>query len=272
MKKQTYIYIQEPCHENWNSMTNEEQGRFCHSCSKTVTDFSVMTDTEILKYLSAANGSTCGRFASDQVNREIHQPATAAKKTFWAYLLSMFLPVMVAGKLNAQKKAEKPNTEQHLNTKPSKHLKEMKILECADTSDTVKLSNSGTETKGEKLEGNFKTKPVVMGLIIEYDKVKKTDTISTIISKATKNEMFSIYPNPAVKGKKASIKMNATGEFTVQLLDLESKMIVYKTVDVNTKGEMVFLDIPQNIASGSYYLRLVQAGSNKQFVDKIMVK
>lgn len=272
MKKQTYIYIQEPCHENWNKMTSEEQGRFCHSCSKTVTDFSVMTDSEILKYLSAAKGNTCGRFASDQIAREIHQPATAAKKTFWAYLLSMFLPVMVAGKLNAQKKTEKPETEQHLNSKPAKQLKEMKIVECEEASDTTKLTNSTSQAEGEKLEGNFKTKPVMMGLIIEYDKVKKTDTISTIISKATKNEMFSIYPNPAVKGKKASVKMNATGEFTVQLLDLESKMIVYKTVEVNTKGQNIFIDIPAGIASGNYYLRLVQAGSNKQFVDKLMVK
>jgi hypothetical protein len=272
MKKQTYIYIQEPCHENWSSMTSEEQGRFCHSCSKTVTDFSVMSDTEILKYLSAAKGNTCGRFASEQLVREIHQPATAAKKTFWAYLLSMFLPVMVAGKLNAQKKTEKPKTEQHLNAKPAKQLKELKILECEATSDTMKLSNTGTETNGEKLEGNFKTKPVMMGLIIEYDKVKKTDTISTLITKATKNELFSIYPNPAVKGKKAAIKMNATGEFTMQLMDLESKMILYKTVEVNTKGQQVFLDIPQELASGTYYLRLVQAGSNRQFVDKLVVK
>ena len=272
MKKQTYIYIQEPCHENWSSMTSEEQGRFCHSCSKTVTDFSGMTDTEILKYLSSAKESTCGRFATDQVSREIHQPATAAKKTFWAYMLSMFLPVMIAGKLNAQKKVGKPKTEQHLSTKPAKQLKEMKIVECEETSDTTKLPNSGSATNGEKLEGNFSTKPVMMGLIIEYDKVKKTDTISTIISKATKNEMFSIYPNPAVKGKIASIKMNATGTFTVQLMDLESKMIVYKTVDVYAKEQMVFLDIPNDIASGTYYLRLVQAGSNKQFVDKLVVK
>jgi len=272
MKKQTYIYIQEPCHENWSNMSSEEHGRFCHSCSKTVTDFSGMTDSEILKYLSAAKDSTCGRFATDQINREIHEPAMAAKKTFWAYLLSMFLPVMVTGKLNAQHKTEKPKTEQHLSNKPAKPVKEMKMVELAETADTARLSNSGSETNGEKMEGDFKTKPVMMGLIIEYDKVKKTDTISTVISKATKNEMFSIYPNPVVKGKKASVKMNMTGTFTLQLMDLKSKMIVYKTIEVNTKGQHVFVDIPQNLASGNYYLRLVQAGTNKQFVDKIMVK
>lgn len=271
MKKQTYIYIQEPCHENWSNMTNEEQGRFCHSCSKTVTDFSTMTDTEILKYLSNASGNTCGRFAADQLNREIHVPATPAKKTFWAYLLSMFLPVMIADRLNAQKRsASKPKTEQTTNTKPAK-VQQLINVDCQEiSSDTTKLTNSGGQVDAIKADMN--TKPVVMGLIIEYDKVKKTDTVAAAISKVRKNEMFSVYPNPVVKGKKASIKVNEVGEFTVQFMDLESKMIVYKNVTVSAKGETVFLDIPQGIASGSYYLRLVQAGSNKQFVDKLVVK
>src|SRR5687767_7514381 len=141
MKKQTYIYIQEPCHENWSKMTNEEQGRFCHSCAKTVADFSSMTDTEILKYLSNANGNTCGRFASDQVNRRIHVPSTPAKKTFWAYLLSMFLPVMVANRLNAQKKiVSKPKTEQ-TTAKPGKV--QLINVDCKEvSSDTTKLIGS----------------------------------------------------------------------------------------------------------------------------------
>ncbi len=272
MKKQTYIYIQEPCHENWSNMSGETQGRFCHSCSKTVTDFSMMSDQEILRYLSAAPGSTCGRFSTDQLGREIHQPATPAKKTFWAYILSMFLPVMVAGRLNAQNKvATKAKTEQKATAKPAK-VQQLINVECKDISDTTKLKATGSQTNGEVLNGDLDTRSVVMGLIIEYDKVKKTDTISTLITKAAKNELFTIYPNPAVKGKKASIKVNEAGEFTMQFMDLDSKMIVYKNISVTSKGQMVFLDIPTGIASGSYYLRLVQAGTNKQFVDKLVVK
>ena len=252
-------------------MTSEAQGRFCHSCSKTVTDFSTMTDTEILKYLSNAPGNTCGRFAADQVNREIYVPATPAKKTFWAYLLSMFLPVMVVNRLNAQKKvAAKPKTEQAANAKPAKV--QLINVDCKEVaSDTTKLTGSAID-KSDSLSIDVQMKPVIMGLIIEYDKVKPRDTIAAVISKATKNEMFSVYPNPAVKGKKASIKVNETGEFTLQFMDLESKMIVYKNVTVTSKGQTVFLDIPKEIASGSYYLRLVQAGTNKQFVDKLVVK
>ena len=270
MKKQTYIYIQEPCHENWNSMDSAEQGRFCHSCSKTVTDFSNMSDTEILKYLSASSVNTCGRFATDQVNREIHVPATAAKKTFWAYLLSMFLPVMIVNRVNAQKKiTSKPKTEQAVNAKPAKV--QIENVDCQELiSDTTKLTNSGGQVDGFK--GDINSKPVMMGLIIEYDKVKTKDTISTVVAKATNNEMFSIYPNPAMKGKKISVKVNEVGDFAMQFMDLDSKMIVYKNVTVSAKGQIVFLDIPLGIASGSYYLRLVQSRTNKQFVDKLVIR
>jgi hypothetical protein len=184
----------------------------------------------------------------------------------------MFLPVMVASRLNAQKKVvSKPKTEQSVNAKPAKV--QLVNVDCQEiASDTTKLTNPGGQVNGEPLKGDVNAKPVIMGLIIEYDKVKTKDTIATVVAKATKNELFTIYPNPAVKGKKASIKVNEVGDFTLQFMDLESKMIVYKNVTVTSKGEMVFLDIPQGIASGSYYLRVVQAGSNKQFVDKLVVK
>jgi len=48
-----------------------EGGRFCGACSKVVVDFSVMSDREILQYLSRARGGVCGRLGVDQVDREI---------------------------------------------------------------------------------------------------------------------------------------------------------------------------------------------------------
>jgi len=34
MKQQLFISIAEPCHENWNDMTEADKGRFCRSCQK----------------------------------------------------------------------------------------------------------------------------------------------------------------------------------------------------------------------------------------------
>ena len=60
------ISIPQPCHQNWNQMTPVEQGRHCTQCSKTVTDFTAMTNAEIINYF-ARQGNVCGRFGETQL-------------------------------------------------------------------------------------------------------------------------------------------------------------------------------------------------------------
>jgi hypothetical protein len=62
MKKEIYLHIPQPCHEDWNNMTLVQQGRFCQSCSKKVVDFTSMTDQQILEVLAKAATKTCGHF------------------------------------------------------------------------------------------------------------------------------------------------------------------------------------------------------------------
>ncbi len=73
MKKQNYIIsIPEPCHEDWNSMTPDANGKFCNSCSKSVIDFTNKTDTEIHNMMIARkNERICGHFKKTQVNRPL---------------------------------------------------------------------------------------------------------------------------------------------------------------------------------------------------------
>jgi hypothetical protein len=63
----SHISIPTPCTQNWADMDIAEQGRYCQSCRKTVTDFSSLTNDQILKTLSAS-GDTCGRFAFGQLD------------------------------------------------------------------------------------------------------------------------------------------------------------------------------------------------------------
>jgi hypothetical protein len=60
------ISIPEPCHQSWNQMTPVEQGRHCAQCSKTVADFTAMTNAEIINYF-ANQGNVCGRFGETQL-------------------------------------------------------------------------------------------------------------------------------------------------------------------------------------------------------------
>lgn len=66
------ITIPEPCHENWENMTPEENGRFCSLCSKSVIDFTSKTDMEIQHYFRAnKDKKTCGRFNNTQLEKTI---------------------------------------------------------------------------------------------------------------------------------------------------------------------------------------------------------
>ena len=56
------LKIETPCHEDWTKMSPNKEGRHCGLCNKTVVDFTVMSQEEIINYLSH-NSKTqiCGR-------------------------------------------------------------------------------------------------------------------------------------------------------------------------------------------------------------------
>ncbi|NTS40537.1 hypothetical protein HRG84_06435 [Flavisolibacter sp. BT320] len=84
------LAVAEPCHERWEDLTPEAKGRFCGACKKTVVDFSLMTDRELAAYFSRNKGSLCGRFHSDQLDRQIVFPP---KQFPW---LRPFVPVALS--------------------------------------------------------------------------------------------------------------------------------------------------------------------------------
>ncbi|MDQ0594690.1 TonB-dependent SusC/RagA subfamily outer membrane receptor [Chryseobacterium ginsenosidimutans] len=74
------ITIPKPCHENWEAMTPEEKGRFCSVCSKTVRDFTIASDDEIINAFSHPTENICGNFYESQLNRNLQ----------YSYINSMF--------------------------------------------------------------------------------------------------------------------------------------------------------------------------------------
>jgi len=64
------ILIPKPCHENWDSMTTTEKGRFCEICSRKVSDFSNSSDEELYEEIKS-NPNICGNFRENQLNRNI---------------------------------------------------------------------------------------------------------------------------------------------------------------------------------------------------------
>jgi hypothetical protein len=84
MKKKTFqIDIPEPCNESWDKMTPQEKGRFCSNCEQTVIDFSYQPDRMIAKTLKEGNGQICGRFRTDQLQRDLVLEPAFYQNTRW---------------------------------------------------------------------------------------------------------------------------------------------------------------------------------------------
>lgn len=102
MSKKIQLQIAEPCHENWDSMTPVEQGKFCGSCQKQVVDFTGMSDRQVAAFFKKpSTGSVCGRFMNDQLERDIEIPR---KRIPWVkYFFTIALPAFFLSKASAQK-------------------------------------------------------------------------------------------------------------------------------------------------------------------------
>ncbi len=116
--------IKTPCSEDWNKMKKEEGARFCDSCSKSVIDFTEMSQTQISDYLHAQQGNrVCGRLqssqlpsASDSFAIELigkRSPKYTNKTPI--YVCAMTAILLTACTTNEQKFNTNPPTELHQN-------------------------------------------------------------------------------------------------------------------------------------------------------------
>ena len=55
MSNSIKVVVPSPCSQNWNKMPAQDQGRFCKHCSHVVTDFTRMSDEEVVQYLIQHN-------------------------------------------------------------------------------------------------------------------------------------------------------------------------------------------------------------------------
>jgi len=95
MSEKLYLSIADPCHEDWNKMTPVEQGRFCSSCQKNVVDFTMQTDEEIISFFNNYNGTACGRFTDEQLDRPIQKIELKPASSFLKYAAGLLLPAFL---------------------------------------------------------------------------------------------------------------------------------------------------------------------------------
>ncbi|HYC83746.1 MAG TPA: carboxypeptidase-like regulatory domain-containing protein [Chryseosolibacter sp.] len=79
MERTVTLSIPRPCTEKWDNFLPMPGGGFCQSCSKSVVDFTKMTDDEIRTALQRSPGKVCGRFYPDQLKTYTYPGAVPIK-------------------------------------------------------------------------------------------------------------------------------------------------------------------------------------------------
>jgi hypothetical protein len=71
LKTKYEVSIPENCVQSWDEMSPNGKGRHCQFCSKTVIDFSMMSEQKIIEYLKTNKGNLCGRFTENQLKQPL---------------------------------------------------------------------------------------------------------------------------------------------------------------------------------------------------------
>ena len=109
MRQPVSLTIPQPCHQSWAAMTPVNAGRHCAACEKTVVDFTLKTDAEILAFLAGAtSGRTCGRFAAGQLKRPLQRVVLAAPTRWRAWLAAAVAVWAVREGVGESVKAQAP--------------------------------------------------------------------------------------------------------------------------------------------------------------------
>lgn len=119
---------------------------------------------------------------------------------------------------------------------------------------------------------NLKGKIVVGGAVATYRTVSKLDTIPLAIARVFKNEVFTIYPNPVNKNGTINISVKEPGNYEVQILSNQSKLLYTQQHSKQSLKQVIQLAVPSGAVAGMYYVRLINTATHKQWVDKLVIQ
>lgn len=101
--QQFTITVPKPCSEDWSKMNVvDHEHRHCDSCAITVTDFSAMSDDELILHLKHGSNITCGRFAATQLNRSFNSLPKKQNPAKWWKSIALLHLVLLGKDATAQ--------------------------------------------------------------------------------------------------------------------------------------------------------------------------
>ncbi|CAN5634843.1 hypothetical protein BH10BAC2_BH10BAC2_43180 [soil metagenome] len=113
---------------------------------------------------------------------------------------------------------------------------------------------------------------ITAGDIVRCKKPKKTDTLKTTVNKIFRRQQFKIFPNPAQSGSSVKLEIQKAGDYSIQLLDNNAKLILFKKVETENDKILTEIILPYDVTPGMYYIVLIDEKKKKQYTDKLIVQ
>lgn len=104
-------------------------------------------------------------------------------------------------------------------------------------------------------------------------KEKKPIPLITQLFKDTAFKFFKVYPNPVPAGSNISIEWKQTeeGYYTLQLFNQAGQPVHQQEIWIDAEARLLNIDIPV-VATGSYFLVIVNKKTGKKYSEKIIVQ
>ena len=87
------------------------------------------------------------------------------------------------------------------------------------------------------------------------------------------NRFITIYPNPVSDGEiKISFDNNPSGEYKIQLSDLQGRIMDYKKVYIKSAGQLEKFKLSTKHVKGLYLIDVTDIANKKIFSDKLLIE
>jgi hypothetical protein len=153
--------------------------------------------------------------------------------------------------------------------------KEVSISANTKTSQVIQLKKKAVQLPDVTVISypSYTTKGMItVGAVSIVSRVSKLDTVPLAIAKVFKNEAFTIYPNPVSKNGTINISVKEAGNYQVQILSNQSKMLYTQQHNTQSVKQVIQLAVPSGAVVGMYYVRLINMTTEKQWTDKLMIQ
>jgi hypothetical protein len=130
------LSIPKPCSRNWEGMAQNETGRFCDNCNKTVIDFTQYSDQQLADFFKRSKEHMCGTFRNDQLEKALYPLQSSPNRSLPQLLISVALTIGAGSNVYANdKQADK--TEIHAVLNEKKEEEKNNLITGADTTHYV---------------------------------------------------------------------------------------------------------------------------------------